>query len=548
MKSLLRTKRLNRLLPPLVLLVVTVCTYMPSTLFLGNIDEFAIDYISVVPIIIGVSLAVSAIVLLVGMLPFPEKAFDIYRMLIFGAAIGFYIQGNFLNPEFKSLNGTEIDWAEYAVHGIISAAAWVLCLALPVVIYIFRKQIMNAASKWVSLFLAAVQLLSLVMMLIMTDKNVDSSYALTRNQEFAMSKNKNIVTFVIDTLDAQWAEEYIIGDSQYAQLLSDFTYFDDVVAEGAPTELGIPTLLTGMSYDTKSTMEEYHEQAYAQSTLFSDLQANNYDVRIYTDYSYLNGADKENVNNLVPGQEYKIASTYSFTKYLYKLTGFYAMPQLLKSRFWFYGNDLSECVKVADDSVQLYYFDDAKFYKDFKAESLTAQDGRNVFALYHLFGAHTPYTMDENCNRVENSTIKQQIDGNLKIVSEYIEQMKSAGIYDDSTIIITADHGGVDLYQNPAVFVKRSGVTQEAMAVSSVPGTFKNLRATMAAAALQDYSAYGKTLYELEDENVVRYHVAPKEIGSVIYPDDSYVSEREWCRYEIRGRARDMSKISVVHE
>ena len=70
----------------------------------------------------------------------------------------------------------------------------------------------------------------------------------------------------------------------------------------------------------------------------------------------------------------------------------------------------------------------------------------------------------------------------------------------------------------------------------------------MAAAALQDYSAYGKTLYELEDENVVRYHVAPKEIGSVIYPDDSYVSEREWCRYEIRGRARDMSKISVVHE
>jgi hypothetical protein len=540
-------KQIIGLIPPLALLVATVCIYMPSTLFLGNIDEFAIDYITIVPIILVVSLVVILVVMLIGMF-LPTKIYDIYRMIVFGGAIGFYIQGNFLNPKFNSLNGAEIDWSRYTVQEIISTVAWIVCIAVPVIVFIYRKNIMNNIAKWSSLFLVAVQLISLIAVILTTGKNVDSSYALTKDGEFVMSGKKNIVTFVVDTLDAQWAEEYINNNETYKELLKDFTYFDNVVAGGAPTELGIPTLLTGVNYDISMTSEEYHKQAYEQSTFFKDLQDNNYDVKIYTDYHYLNGADKENINNLVSGQEYKISSTYNFTKYLYKLTGFYAMPQLLKSKFWFYGNDLSECVKVADENVSLYYFDDPAFYKDLNTEGLRKEQNKNTFVLYHLFGAHGPYTMDASCNKVEEnaSSLDQQIYGNFKIIMDYIEQMKTQGIYDDSTIVITADHGGVNLYQNPAVYVKTAGTHNEQMASDDSAATFRNVRATWAATALNNYSAYGPTLFEMKNNTDVRYHIAPKEIGTVMYPENQDIANQEWTKYEIRGNARDMNSISPI--
>ena len=58
--------------------------------------------------------------------------------------------------------------------------------------------------------------------------------------------------------------------------------------------------------------------------------------------------------------------------------------------------------------------------------------------------------------------------------------MKDKGVYDNSTVIITADHGGYGLYERPAVFVKMADTHNDVMQVNSDSVTFKNLYATMA--------------------------------------------------------------------
>lgn len=544
-------KRVFEILPVMCFLVMTFCIFMPSSLFLGNKDEFAIDYIKIVPILAVTSLIVMAVMLLISVFLANEKAHSIYVALMFGLTLGLYVQGNFLNPKFSVLNGDEIDWSSYTMAGIISVVAWIACLVIPQILVGFKKMIAARIMKWGSWLLTLMQLSTLMVLVLSSGKTIDNSFALTKKDEFVISENKNVIVFVVDTLDATWAEKYILSDSHYSNQLKDFTYFDNAVSGGAPTLYGIPTMLTGVTYDTNASYSDYTTGAYEKSTLFRDLQAADYDVKLYTDYSYLDGADIENVNNIESDQEYEISSNTKFAKSLYRLTSFYSMPQLVKKYFWFYGNELSECVTVKDRNLDLYHFDDPQFYKDMCANDLKTQKDKNVFVMYHLFGSHGPYSMDENAQLVDASKTseEQQTKGSFKIVCEYMDSLKALGKYDDSTIIITADHGGEDLYQNPAIFIKNANVTQNSVVTNSDPVMFKNMRASIAAAALDDYSAYGPTLFEMAGNTEPRYHAAVDVLGGKKYPDDEYVSNHKAVTlYRINGRARDYDNVSVIYD
>ena len=105
-------------LPPTIFLIFTFAIYMPSSLFISNIDDFALDYIKIVPLIALVSVAVLVIVYIIGLIIPLKRLFYSYVLLVFSLALGFYIQGNFLNPAFNSLNGKEIAWSEYKIMAL----------------------------------------------------------------------------------------------------------------------------------------------------------------------------------------------------------------------------------------------------------------------------------------------------------------------------------------------------------------------------------------------------------------------------------------------
>ena len=65
----------------------------------------------------------------------------------------------------------------------------------------------------------------------------------------------------------------------------------------------------------------------------------------------------------------------------------------------------------------------------------------NEFKFIHLEGGHAPFNFDENLNYIENGTYKQKIHGNLKYVKNFLERLKSNNVYDNSVIVIMADHG-----------------------------------------------------------------------------------------------------------
>lgn len=524
-------ERILLLLPPTIFLIFTFAIYMPSSLFISNIDDFALDYIKIVPLIALVSVAVLVIVYIIGLIIPLKRLFYSYVLLVFSLALGFYIQGNFLNPAFNSLNGKEIAWSEYKINGIISIIAWILVFVVPQVVYAIKENIMSLIVKWGSLFVTAMQLVSLVVLLLTTHKVVSNDFAVTKNGEFELSSKNNTIMFVVDTLDASWFEDMLLPNEEYKKSLKDFTYFDDAVAGGAPTVLGIPTLLTGkIDMDASRDTSEYYKDAYESSSLFADMQNSNCNVKLFTEFYYLDYCDKNSVDNLKMEQKYVISSRRGFMECLYKFVSFYAMPQFLKQNFWLYSGEFNQYITLEDNTSNLYKLDDAQFYQDFKEKGITTQNDKDTFVMYHLNGAHSPYVMDENAQAVPSDSIgvDSQIRGIFKIIKEYMDELKAKGIYDSSTIIITADHGGIDLYSNPAILVKERNANHDEMVVSDSKITFTNVNNTIASSTLKDSSVYGENVFEVGDKQMVRFHVAPNDLTENVFKDNAYAKEQLW--------------------
>ena len=529
-------QKIKLLCPQLIFLIVTFCIFMPSSLFLGNLDEFAVGFTALIPLLIAASLITAAVVILIGLIV-PKKICNIYAAVIFGGALAAYVQGNFLNPDFGVLNGRQIQWSQFKVNGIISTVVWIVLIVVPPNII-----------KWGSLFLSSIQVVTLVVLIVSSKRSVDYSYVVTKNDEFALSSQGNVVVFIVDTLDNDDAQNYVID--RYSEELKDFTYFDNMIGGGAPTALGVPLMLTGYQYDTTQSLADYRKKAYEEGSLIQDMSDNGYDVKLYTSSEYLNGVNQEAVANTEGGQKYGISDKVQFFKNIYKMSAFYAFPQIIKQYFWFYGDDFAACQAPKNNNIIQYELDDSQLYADFKNNGgITVDAGNKTFTLYHMVGAHAPYEMNEQCVDVgeTETSLDKQIQGVFRYINEYMQQMKDKGVYDNSTVIITADHGGYRLYERPAVFVKMADTHNDVMQINSDSVTFKNLYATYGKAALGQKSNYGNTLFDMAGVSQSRYHVAPWDVSKGMYPEDEYLKNRDYSVFRIDGDA-DNPQISVIKD
>ena len=60
--------KLITIYPQLIFLIVTFCIFMPSSLFLGNIDQFAVGFTALIPLLMAASIITAAVVILIGLI------------------------------------------------------------------------------------------------------------------------------------------------------------------------------------------------------------------------------------------------------------------------------------------------------------------------------------------------------------------------------------------------------------------------------------------------------------------------------------------------
>ena len=550
---------IKSIVPETLLLVITFVVFCPSSLFLANIDEFAISYSKVLPVILAAALLVTITCFIGAALIWNERLCRHYRALIGSVALGFYVQSNFLNPDMPELNGTEVNWSDFMLPGVISIAVWLIFVVGFQVLTAWKYDKFEKVSKYLSYFISAVQLVTLVVLILTTPKSSASNVVLTKEDVFTVGSKENVIVFVLDSMGGEYLEENINRHEELETSLSDFTFFRNAIAGGAYTAVGMPVLLTGIEFDpTYRGYEPYLQEAWADTTIYEDLAVQGYDIRILTDGRYMANVSDEVIKNAYSiGDTFYISDYTGFAKDLYQFVGIYTMPQFLKPYFWMYTEEITSAITATneeersftgEESVadgEVYKFDDIAFYQDMKETGLEATYD-NAYRIYHIFGPHAPFTMNENIEYVgeDVATEEGQLLGSMKIVFSYIDQLKELGVYDNSTIIITADHGrsGADgIQQNPALLIKQPGESHP-LEYNDAPVHFRNVVATVARAALDDYTSYGPSVYDIDEKSdVERLHTVAEPVKVQRYGEDE--NDQPFMRFVMPQDATDEDGI-----
>ncbi|MBC8528123.1 hypothetical protein H8699_01545 [Christensenellaceae bacterium NSJ-44] len=525
-----------------LLLSFTLCVYGPMDLVLGNIEELWFSVSQIWWIVVLAGLVAFGLSFGLGCL-LRGKVRGVYTSLVFGAGLGFWLQGNFLNLDLGIFNGQSIQWDLFLKQEIINLGIWFLCLAIPVFLFFLRKKFWKNALRILASGLVAVQVVTLGILLLTTDgafENRGADLFLTDKALYEVGQQDNVIVFVLDMFDEDYYQMISKEHPEALESFDGFTHFSNTVGKFSTTNYSIPYLLTNKANIPQQDYGEYLNQAYAENSFLTDLKEAGYQIDLYTSEDYVPETMLGTVNNyaqekLVP------TSNWAMFKKLYRFTASKYFPQTLKKYVWFWEDEFQKIRSVeSGDSAYSTDNNNADFYQGMMEDGIQIGESAKEMKFIHLHGAHYPNTIDENVQPVEGADVIDTSRGVLKIVSDYMSQLKDLGLYDDATIILLADHGYFNgVVTNPLLMVKRPGDTGP-LAEADNPVSHDNFQATlMDAIGMNEDGKYGVSAFDTtvggqEQRVFYRYTLVdasakdeaytgrePYDCIELLFPDDS---------------------------
>lgn len=530
----------------------TLTVFGPFELYLPNMSYYSFSFLDLVMPMILVGVGVTAVLTLILML-LRGKLFNYGASAVFSTTVCAYIQGNFLNLNWGPLDGTSIPWETLTVTMIVNCIIWAVIFLIPYVVAYFKPKIWRRMLVFLSALLIAMQSVALVTLLVRNDfiGSVTNGY-LSNSTIYELSPKNNVVVFLLDRFDGIYADGLFEGNPDIKEKMTDFIYYNNVSPSYSRTFPSVTYFLTGVPCDYSIPVTKYFQKAWSEGTFLKDIKEAGYQSKIYTDVNYViknvdHAMDK--IDNI--GKYEQVVNTPQMIKAMLDLSAYRYAPMTMKPFFWLYTGDLENITSVDADFSDKHVTDDVGFWRNLREDKLSVlDDSTGSFVFYHLRGAHDPFVMDENGNSVSSSDWNPypQIIGNMNMIFEYIRQLKEEGLYEDTTIIITADHGHtgtieeLDGPRRITFLMKPQGEVKGApLQYNSAPLTQANIQASVLKELGLDYEAYGMAADEVpEDAEITRYFYMSGSDPAKIKRDYNLVT------YKIDGNVNDFDSWSIV--
>ena len=477
-------------------LTFTFCFFGPLELYLTNIHEFWFSILDILCIIIFAGVVFFLLLALVGVL-LKGKPQDLFSCLIFGIALALYIQGNFINADYGVLDGTELNW-DNTYYSILNTAIWAICIISPFVMLFINSKLLKSIFKFGSLFFISIQIVTLFFLLITTNLYKSNHY-LSDEAVNTVSSQENIIVFVVDTFDQVYFEEILAKEPEFLEPLDGFTFFNNHTGMYPTTKGALSFLLTGQPYLNEQPYSDYIDQAYKNSNYYSVLKKEEFDVGIYTNSLFAsNKYGRSFVDNL-EDSGIAVTSHKSLLTETYKLTAFKYFPHITKKHFWFHNDEFERLRGSASGSQAVFSTRNLDYYNALYNDKLTVIEDK-CYRFIHINGMHSPFDLgfddEKNIVITQNATYDSQLKAVLTILFEYINQLKELNLYDNSLIIITADHGIGAILANPVLLIKDYGAEGK-LDISTTPVSHADLQATvMSSLGLNLNNEYGYSILD----------------------------------------------------
>lgn len=526
-------QRIKYALPFAGFYVVMVMLSYPGNLFFNNRSDIPISFPSFAAALLVGALVYLSFCLGISVLFLAWKHFKLFYTILFAITVTGYIQSMILNGHMIYMDGGRQTWStvQIGINGLI----WIIVVVgLVLLEELMHKKDVGKVYQILCIYLSLIQIVSVGYIAVANEMRKDNTgehigqYTLSADGALELHPDKNVLVFILDWYDAQLLEQILQEDEDFLSPLDGFTYYANTTSAYAFTAMAIPYLLTGTEWPYNMDDETYREYAFDHSSLLQDIDAKGYEVGVYTDLMYVGQKAAEVLCNFIPCRYYcDIGDTVNL---MLRCSKYQMAPFAVKNWFWYSTDEITGLAR-GDAFTDWDTNNDRPFWAMLNETGLEIdQDSKynGNFRFYHLYGVHPPWHTSENLEKVEYerepTNILSPAKGSLKIVFEYIRQLKALGLYEDATIIITADHGqayifspdgqdktmahlGMENTSEPILLVKNAGENWEGIRKSQAQVSQKELIASIANAVdPQMAEEYGIRLEEV-DENDQRERI-----------------------------------------
>ncbi len=458
--------------------------YAPLELLFLNQDEFWYDAYQLIPIMffVFVVTCTASITVFVLLRKWSQTLYRIGLAAYFTVMICSYIQGNFLTGSLPLLDGSTIDWSLYKAQNIQSYILWIIVAVIVTVIY--RKGKPQFLEKMIGIVSICMTLMFCITVLTLGVSNhgfeKKLGLGMTNRNMFQMSGGQNLVILMLDAVNGYTMDEILRENPAYEDIFTDFTFYTNTMGVYPVTRNSVPFILSGDWFENEVEFKEYEAKAYAESPLLAFLEDEGWSVGIYDPGMLVDDEQKARFDNVLPSQR-GFTSNLLFIKWQLQLTGFRYAPYCLKP-YMFVNLKHLVWLKNPPDGETMFNATNDNFYNKVLTEEISYTD-QKCFRFIHINGGHAPYIFNENVEEVspEEGSYEDNLRASLTITAAYLNKLKEAGVYDNSAIIIMADHGSSTIsmeyrnQQNPIFFAK--GINENhALVRSDAPISYVDLQ------------------------------------------------------------------------
>ena len=486
---------------------LTFCFFSVTEVFAGNRAELLFNLKDFIWWILLAAFCVTVIAAALIAIPRGKAGRVIGAVFVWLTVMG-WAQGTFLNAS-SGLAGDDREAFELGTPAIINLIIWIAVLAgILFAALKLKEESLRTAAAVLMFAVIAMQAVGFVTNLPRITKDrfaswseegegddgdmmIAASYLSTDGMMETASKS-NVYVIILDRLDVYYVENILKEDPDFFAPLSGFTYYGDNLSLYSRTFPGAATIIAGQDGDLKPSNETFFQTVYGTSPLLKDLKDNGYKIKLYAPsyYAYRSGRSLYGIaDNMASYTGYKVKQPADLSADLLLLSVYKASPTVLKPVFEISTSTFDNYVEYDKSSPQAGW-DDLGFYEELKDKGLSDGGYENAYTYLHFHGAHDPYEIDENINKVEKGSANGQVKGDFRILYELFDQLKAKGLYEKATVIITGDHPRAHSdTKEPtqarvtALFVKETGRGGEPFAVSTAQVSQENLAATIVRSA-----------------------------------------------------------------
>ena len=448
-----------------------------------------------------------------------------------------YIYGNFLSGSLPGLAGGSFEYSEFKKEIIIAIILWIaLSLTMLILVRRFSIEKVLTVIGYIGLFMTAVFALTLIIEIFTRGGkgilSVNTDAVATTDHLMELSSDKNVVILLLDSYDSTVGSELLKEGSEYAEALGDFTYYKNASGGYPHTKESIPLIISGKWFENREDFSGFSTRCFKDSAFLKHLEENGYGLDWY-------GSITCNDDSVYRFRNFKklsigIKSYKNFYTLFAKLVCLKYGPYFIKTKCIVEGDEFNHERKINNaDEYELFKNKLLDFNEVMEENDISLVKER-AYKFIHLEGAHKAYDITPELEHLDDKsgTYEDKCKAALKIAIRYIEELKEAGIYDNTAVVIMGDHGNEDIQygMDPLLLVKGFGEKHE-LQISEAPVSYEEINEAFI--RLSDGEASDEIFdWKEADERTRRF------LFYYEFYDDDHLIE-----YEINGDVLDPSSV-----